>query len=202
MFGLSWAVLVGAGLGVMGAYGQVSGAVGAIPSQWPEASRLAHAGRSTLLIFLHPECGCSRASVGELDRVLAHASSDVDTHAIFIKPKKWSDEKVRGELWEQAGAIPGVRLHVDADSHEAKLFGAKTSGHTILFDPQGRRVFSGGITPSRGHMGDNVGQLALVDLLNGLKKEESIATRVFGCGLFGGEFINRKVLAFFSGATP
>src|SRR5690349_19429168 len=45
---------------------------------WPEASSIVrHAQRPTLLLFLHPHCACSRATVEELERLntLAPASS-------------------------------------------------------------------------------------------------------------------------------
>ena len=36
-------------------------------------------------------------------------------------------------------------------------FGAETSGQTLLYDRDGRLLFSGGTTGSRGHDGDNAG---------------------------------------------
>ena len=71
----------------------------------------------------------------------------------------------------------------DADGREAKRFGVETSGQTLLYDANGRLIFSGGITGSRGHVGENAGELALISLINGGQAERN-ATSVFGCPLF------------------
>jgi hypothetical protein len=44
-------------------------------------------------------------------------------------------------------------------------------------------MFSGGITGSRGHSGDNAGRSAIVSLVNG-ESTETAETFVFGCSLF------------------
>ena len=49
---------------------------------------------------------------------------------------------------------------------EANLFGAATSGQTMVYDPGGRLRFSGGITAARGHYGDNVGVSAIARLID------------------------------------
>jgi len=58
-----------------------------------------------------------------------------------------------------------VTIVTDADGAEANRFGAETSGHTLLFDFGRRLLFSGGITDSRGHTGDNAGESAIVALI-------------------------------------
>ncbi len=54
----------------------------------------------------------------------------------------------------------------DDDGAEAKRFGAETSGQTLLYDERGTLAFSGGITGSRGHAGDNAGRASLLALIN------------------------------------
>jgi len=66
---------------------------------------------------------------------------------------------------------------------EARRFGVETSGQTLLYDAGGRLIFSGGITGSRGHAGDNAGEAALVALLTSGQADRR-ATSVFGCPLF------------------
>jgi hypothetical protein len=70
----------------------------------------------------------------------------------------------------------------DADGSEARRFGAETSGHTLLFDPNGSLLFSGGITASRGHAGRNAGESAIIAAVNG-KRTDRTGTPVFGCSL-------------------
>jgi len=71
----------------------------------------------------------------------------------------------------------------DDDGLEATRFGVITSGQTVLYDPSGALLFSGGITGARGHAGDNAGRASLVSLLNQGKTDLS-STSVFGCPLF------------------
>jgi hypothetical protein len=56
----------------------------------------------------------------------------------------------------------------------------------MLYDVNGRLLFSGGITGSRGHAGDNAGRTAILALLH---REASGRndTFVFGCSLFASD---------------
>jgi hypothetical protein len=81
-------------------------------------------------------------------------------------------------------AIPGVPSVDDEGGVEAKRFGVATSGHVLLFDRAGRLLFSGGITPARGHEGDSLGRDALIERLAGTRTISGPATSpVFGCPL-------------------
>jgi hypothetical protein len=71
----------------------------------------------------------------------------------------------------------------DDDGVEARAFGAATSGQTLLYDRNGRQQFSGGITGSRAHQGDNAGRQSLLALLNGGHNVRT-GTNVYGCPLF------------------
>jgi hypothetical protein len=73
-----------------------------------------------------------------------------------------------------------VTVVSDSGGIEAGLFGAEASGATLLFDAQGGLLFSGGITASRGHAGENAGENAVVSLINGERAPLS-RTFVFGC---------------------
>jgi hypothetical protein len=64
------------------------------------------------------------------------------------------------------------------------LFGAETSGTILLYDYHGNLLFKGGITGSRGHAGDNLGEDAIASLCLG-QAAATNQTPVFGCSLFG-----------------
>jgi hypothetical protein len=74
-------------------------------------------------------------------------------------------------------------LKVDIDGIAAKRFGAATSGHVIVYDPSGSLVFEGGITAGRGHQGDNTGQIAIIDIVEGRIPTVNHMP-VFGCEIF------------------
>jgi hypothetical protein len=118
-----------------------------------------------------------------LAEVLARAHTRPKTYVLFLKPQGFSDDWVRSDLWNTAAAIRGVVLVRDDDGREARRFGSATSGQTLLYDGAGVLRFSGGITGSRSHAGDNAGRRSLVALLSGGAPDRS-ATNVFGCPLF------------------
>jgi hypothetical protein len=143
-------------------------------------------GRPTLLVFVHPRCPCSGATIGELARILAKYHNRVTTAVFFYSPSTEAPEWHRTDLWLAASAIPGVRITEDLDGSAARMFGAYTSGETLLYTPDGRLAFHGGITPARGHEGDSAGQDAILSLLSG-KPAASNSAPVFGCSIRGEE---------------
>lgn len=146
---------------------------------------MAATGRSTLLLFVHPQCACSRATIGELAHIVACCSREVDATVLFYAPKRMPREWVRSDLRESAAAIPGVRVLDDPDGNTAKQFGVHTSGQTLLYDAGRRLLFDGGITASRGHSGDNAGRDTIAALLRGqtAQARRRPTTPVFGCAL-------------------
>ena len=137
----------------------------------------------TVVAFLHPQCPCSKATIGELEEFMGNHGDDSTAYALFLKPVGCNEEFARSELFEQSSRIKGVQTIVDNDGLEAKIFGSKTSGQVMVYDPRGCLVFSGGITSSRGHYGDNDGLDAVCNIVQ--KKEKSIeCSEVYGCPLF------------------
>lgn len=181
---VSWLSLAILGLWLLWGYETTPGIAAESPRQWPAESRIKLAtDHQTLVMLAHPHCPCTRASLGELASIMAHSGGRVRAYVLFIKPEGFSDGWELTDLWQTASDIPGVRTILDGDGREARLFHAATSGETILYDPQGRLLFSGGITGSRGHFGDNAGQAAVIALVNDETTDHS-DTAVFGCPLF------------------
>jgi glyoxylase-like metal-dependent hydrolase (beta-lactamase superfamily II) len=113
---------------------------------------------------------------------MARMKGKVDAYVLFLKPRQSGTEWEDTELRRSAAAIPSLTVLSDVDGVEARRFGAETSGHTILFDRDGRLLFSGGITEFRGHVGDSAGESAIESLVNGQAPAQT-ATSVFGCAL-------------------
>jgi hypothetical protein len=182
---LAWLVSVGSGLWVLWAYDNRPGLDASAPRQWPAQSLLTRSTSGpTLLVVAHPQCSCTRASLDELAEILARASSHRPrTYVLFLKPSEVEDGWEQTDLWRRAAALPNVTVVQDADGAEARRFGVETSGQTMLYDAGGALIYSGGITGSRGHAGENAGELALVALLTHGRADRSTAN-VFGCSLF------------------
>ncbi len=179
-----WLGGVVAGLGWLANYSNRPGTAAAVAQSWPAESRVARdPGRATLLMLLHPRCSCSKASVGELAEIAARCEVAPRIVVLFVKPAGVAGDWEKSELWRDAAAIRDATLQVDDGGAEARRFGATTSGHSFLYARDGRLLFSGGVTSSRGHAGENAGCAALLALLHG-EEPATAATPVFGCDLF------------------
>ena len=178
-----WLLATGYGLGVMWRFDATPGPQASAPASWPADAAMRPAkGRWNLVMFNHPQCPCSRASIGELARILARIGKDVDTRILFYSPSGESAGWAKTDLWRSASAIPGVRTLVDRGGKAAAQFGATTSGQVLLYDASARLVFKGGLTAGRGHSGDSAGQEAILSLVRGGASNGTTAP-VFGCSL-------------------
>ena len=157
---------------------------GAPPLFWPAQSAIPRdASRPTLVLFAHPRCPCTRASVGELELLMAHCPGRLSAHVMFIRPAGTGKDWVESDLWRKAAGIPGVIVHRDEGGGEARRFHSEISGHSVLYDGNGSLLFQGGITSSRGHSGDNPGRSAIEAFARN-EKSHPVTTPVFGCALF------------------
>jgi hypothetical protein len=176
-----WLVVVGFGTGMLWKYSNTPNPDPMPPAHWPAMTTIPRAaGQATLVMFVHPRCSCTSASMGELAVLMAHCQGLVNTRVVFFRPSGSREDWSHSDLWQAAAVIPGVTVQADEDGREARLFHAETSGHTALYDAQGRLVFDGGITVSRGHSGDNAGRDAIMALLHG-KIPVRAQTPVYGC---------------------
>jgi hypothetical protein len=182
--GILWLSVVGFGLHKIWRYENDPGISLSAPAQWPADSQISPAhSQATLVMFAHPQCPCTRASVGELALLMANCQGRLTAYVLFFKPKDFPADWEKTDLWHSAAAIPGVSVLQDEDGLEARRFHGATSGHTLLYDAEGQLLFSGGITASRGHSGDNVGRSAIISLLTEGKAEQK-ETFTFGCSLY------------------
>ena len=180
-----WALAVIAGSLLLTHYSNQPGKAASAPETWPEVSQVSLTpDQATLLVLLHPQCSCSRATLAELERIMTEVGPKVDTQLIFFESARMDSSWVEGDLWRIAQGIPGVTLIRDTDGTLITQFGAFTSGQTLLYDESGQLLFKGGITAARGHEGDNVGKQALIDILE-QRYTSSTESFVFGCSILG-----------------
>ena len=152
-------------------------------ASWPASSSLSRAsGSYTLLLFAHPDCPCTLASLDEIERILSKRRDRLDAQCVFSTVDDDANGTRASDGWERAAKVPGLRLVLDPHCAEARRFGARTSGAVVLFDPDGRLLFRGGITGARGHAGDNAGEDAVLALVD--HKTAPSMIPVFGCPLF------------------
>ena len=182
-FGMAWVLSLGVGFFLLWSYKLRAGEREGTPAAWPSESTLSRpADRARLLLFAHPHCACTRASLAELARLLARYGQTVETTVVFPRPAGAGADWDGSDLWPRAAAIPGVVAVLDEGGVEAARFGIRTSGATVLYDRRGRLQFSGGITPARGHEGDGPGLRRLRSWLTTGRADGKEAP-VFGCAL-------------------
>lgn len=178
-----WVGAVGMGLRLVWGYQNTPGQTGLPPTRWPANSEIARQlDLPTLVLFIHPHCPCSRATIGELAILMTHSQGLVNANAVFIKPAGFGPAWEKSDLWRSATEIPGVNVSVDENGIEARRFGSQTSGQVTLYSMEGELIFSGGITSSRGHHGENDGRNAIVSILD-TGRAVMTETPVFGCPL-------------------
>lgn len=176
-----WLLCVAFSFWKLFAYANTPSDIGRPTHSKPVRTGMAHIDhRPELVVFLHPHCSCSRATLSELERLLPHI--DAHVRIFFYAPSSKGPEWVKSSLWKRARSFPNVDVIEDADGAESDAFGARVSGHVFLYDGHGKLVFSGGITPARGHEGDSQGKDSILSFFRGQRSTTSIA-RVFGCAL-------------------
>ncbi len=174
-----WLGLAVAGLSMLAVYQMRAGRQFAAPTQL--AAIREPTGRATLYVFLHPQCGCSQATVSELERIQADTNGKLAMRLYFEMPtsdRSWEESP----LYVRASAVRAWTVTADPGGRAAVKFGAATSGFTALFDSNGRKVFQGGVTPGRGHEGDSAGAATIIQFVK-TGRVLTARTPVFGCAL-------------------
>lgn len=178
-----WLSCVALGLAALFLYSVNAGTAGEAPRSWPTHTRVPWVdGAPQLVMVAHPRCSCTRASIAELSRLMTRLNGKLRAHVLFLRPNGKGADWERTDLYESAALITGVTVHTDVGGDEVRRFGAATSGQVYLYGTNRRLVFSGGITPSRSHQGDNVGRRRIVELVT-LGETERDSSTVYGCPL-------------------
>lgn len=142
----------------------------------------------SIVMFAHPHCVCTKASLAELRWLAEHCSERAQIIIMFVKPEGAPDDWLNSENWQLAQSISGATTQIDEHATLARKFGAMTSGHAFLIDREGEILFSGGITQARGVEGESDGRRALYVLtMQSAHSDARVTpaeTNVFGCLLY------------------
>lgn len=174
---LGWALLGMGGLVGLVDRGARPGAPAAAAATWPEGAGLdRHEDLPTLLLFAHPRCPCTQASLRMLERLAAQVAGRADLRLVAATDPAWDLDGLRAEQ------VPGLTVVADPGGRMASAFGARTSGQVMLFSADGLLLFAGGITPARGHEGPSLGSETIRALLLG-EPVQALTAPVHGCQL-------------------
>lgn len=139
-------------------------------------------GRQNIILFLHPMCPCSMASVDEFHELMRAGEKDSVGTVVAFMPQEMQSEWALQPVFSSLKRIRNVSIVYDTTGAQADIFGATTSGHVLIYDGRGILQFSGGITASRGHSGDNANfELAKKTILE--RNPKFVTTPVLGCAL-------------------
>src|SRR5262249_32971066 len=131
---LLWSGCVGLGLWALFNYALTAPFPADAAPSWPAATSLSRdKSHPTLLMFLHPNCPCSRASVAGLSRLLAQAGDRLAVRVVFVRPEGLQPAAEEQTLAQLAAEIPDALVVWDEAGVEAERFGAATSGETLLY---------------------------------------------------------------------
>jgi hypothetical protein len=174
-----WLSILTVGFALVIDYHTRPGVAAAAPRHWPTASALTLSQQgATLVMFIHPQCPCSNASLLELEALLKQTATPSRSFIVLVN--SLADHSPT-ETWATAHGMTGVTVVSDTSGRETELFGSQTSGDLFVFDRDGRLTFQGGITAGRGHVGQGVSsQTAKEAILHGRALERR---PVFGCPL-------------------
>lgn len=180
------ALLAGQALSI--GYETTPGEAGASPGNFPANCGIERKeGMMTVLVFIHPMCSCSRATLAELEKIISRCHDRIRPTIILLLPEGVGPDWENTEVCEYARSIPYVGILSDQGGALSRRFGALTSGYSVMYDSQGRLVFNGGITGSRGHLGDNRGSDAIISIASRGAEKEAAFNQVFGCPMFEGK---------------
>lgn len=181
---MAWGIAVILGLELLWQFQSTPGSkTGGENPAWPRGTSIqASSDGLTLVMFVHPRCPCTVASVGELRRITGGLSQTPHLHLIVLQPLEHDEHWQNNDLVNQARQLPQADVHWDQGGKIAQLFGAKTSGQVLLFNPQGQCLYRGGITGLRGQEGPSrEGDVLYGCIASGRQADHDYP--VFGCAL-------------------
>lgn len=162
-----------------------------------ESSILLASEHSTLVVFIHPKCVCTNATLLELRRIWNQFDSTVQPKCIFAlrQPADRRSAWIETSIERMCRDFPEATVLYDYGGLEAKRHGITTSGTCILYASNGHRIFCGGITASRGHQGPAYGQDLLLERMKTFSSNSELhcsnqpglnhdVCPAFGCPLF------------------
>lgn len=130
----AWMLAVAAGFLAILKYGSTPGHAGTPAVHWPrETHVLPDPDRANLVLVVHPQCPCTRASIDSLARIMTRCQGELSAHVLCYRPAGFPRDWEKTDLWHNAAIIPGVQVLSDEDGAEAERFGAEASGHALLY---------------------------------------------------------------------
>ncbi len=181
--GCAWLGTICAGFVWLGLSDAQPGSRGAPPVQLAAVPELqADSGLVSLTCFIHPQCPCTRATLRDLERVATHVRETAQLRVVVAYPSD-HPEWMSTATVAFASTISGVRIVPDPGGLLTAACGVKTSGHTLIYGPEGDLRYSGGLVPLRNHEGNAETRDCVLQVIESQPKRP-VQTPAFGCPMY------------------
>ena len=167
-------------------YASRPGAVGKIPQTRPHSTQLESSKATQILLFYHPHCPCTSSTVANLTQLRQELKKPFRLVAFAYCPTKEADSWIESEITDSLRQIPNIVIRIDRGGSSAQSFEIVTSGHCLVYNETGHLIFSGGLTPLRGHQGQSRSGEYFVESVNSRVEKTNLNWPVFGCKILGG----------------
>jgi hypothetical protein len=133
--------------------------------------------RWTVVVVAHPLCPCTAASLRALRALAAKHSDELKCEVVFAgdRPVEPSDSM------RTADVIATAKVRWMTAQKAEEEYGTYTSGQAFVYDPNGKLVYSGGLTPGRGVEQPRYALELFDNIL--ARGQATKPTPVFGCAL-------------------
>ncbi|CAD73292.1 MAG TPA: RedB [Rhodopirellula baltica] len=152
-----------------------------LPHSLSSVQSFEDANQTTVLVFYHPHCPCTRATIRCMERMIASFTSQPTIIAYAFVPSGETDHWIESETTDKLRSFGNVSIVADHNAKACRQFDVATSGHVLVYNDS-KLSFSGGITPSRGHEGNCDSGVAFLHSVNG-ESEDRREWPVFGCAI-------------------
>src|SRR6188768_4255787 len=103
LVGVAWLVAVVIGGIQVSAYDRAAGNIAKAPLQLPQSLLITPEKElPTLVMLVHPHCPCSRASVGELAKVMTACQGKLTATVLILRPEDMNEGWEKTNLWTAA----------------------------------------------------------------------------------------------------
>src|SRR5258708_19848837 len=128
-----WVGTVGAAVRAIRRFEVTPGRAATAPKSWPADSGLVRNPEApTLVMLVHPQCSCTRASLQELQAVIEKAPRTMRTYVVVYRPRQAKPGWEQTGTYEAATRLRGTRVIVDDAGPQPKPSRSSTPAQTFL----------------------------------------------------------------------
>lgn len=134
----------------------------------------------SVLVFIHPECPCTPASLRTLSRLVDECTADFDLQILVAS---YGDtNSLQSTNARLAEAIPKATVQPDPNGTIAQSLDAHVSGTICVVAPNNNLLYLGGLTNSRGC--ETIGpHFQIIKQVIQNRWSAAVTTSVYGCDL-------------------